>query len=516
MKASPASLRRNITFSVGRWFCPIILTLVVTPILIRNLGAESYGILTILNSVVSLSGFFAVGLNDALIRHLSYAQSVQDWESCSRLIRSNLFVFTFASLILVLLGCALSPFLIEDVLRPPSEYSIATQITFVIVMVGFGFSLVAGSYGAVLAGLRRYDLLAVWAICVSVLSRGGQGVVATIRPDLVSVSLWSFGIQILSLTGIILLVRKVVPGLAISPWPFAAAISKLSRFSVYRTLDAVLALGFLQFDRILVGMIVGVESVMYYSVPSSITQMLGHGSHALTSPLLPTTSSLVAQDKLKELQELYYRSTKILAWLVLSGMVVLSFFSDQLLQMWLGTDFAKNAASTFRWLIVGWGILAISAVATNTIYGLGHPKINMQCRFLQTFFSVGGILVFVPLYGLRSAGWGLSIGSFLSAIVICVYVEKSICVRVGSTLRKGLFRPLVIASILAISAWSLRHFVDGVVILLLACIVEMLLAFFLAYILKVITTKELRYIKEGGQRFHRLLTFKLGLKKKRA
>jgi O-antigen/teichoic acid export membrane protein len=504
-ESTPASLRTNVTFSLGTWFFPIILTVIVTPIMVRKLGAECYGVWAMLNSVVSLSGFFAVGFNDALIKHVSHALSINDRVFASRLIRSNLFVFSCVTLTLVLLAWTLSAFVVESIIRPSPSYLYSSKVAFVVVTATFGLSLVSGSYGAVLAGLRRYDLLAGWAILVSLFARLVQGGVALIHPDLVCISVWGLVVQVLSLAAMVVLVRRIVPGLSISPRPFSDALSRLSGFSVYRVLDAVLALGFLQFDRALVGVMVGVENVMYYSVPSTVAQMLGHGSGAVASPLLPTASCLLAQKEREKLQTLYFRATRILGWFVLSGVAILAVFSDKLLEIWLGIDFAANAGPALRWLVLAWGMIALTNVAANVIYGMGQAKVNMLYRLIQTTFAIVGILVFVPAYGVQGAAWGLSIGGVLSAALMFIHVERALGARMGGTFSRGLLRPLSIAAILVLFAWPMRSLIDGAVTLFVVCGGALLGSIALAYFCNVITAQDLAFLKVGS-RLRRILS----------
>ena len=66
---------RNALFGLSSWLLPLILTVVVTPVVVRSLGAERFGLL----ALVLGAGAYAVGLTPAraIVRQLA-AYRAQD------------------------------------------------------------------------------------------------------------------------------------------------------------------------------------------------------------------------------------------------------------------------------------------------------------------------------------------------------------------------------------------------------------------------------------------------------
>ena len=446
-----------------RWLVPFIISLVVTPLLIHGLGGERYGILAIANSTVSLVGFVGVGFNDALIKFLSQARSLDDQTACARLIRSNLFLFVVACCTITLLVIGLSPWLVEYVIRPTPELYEATRWVVIISGITFGLSLVAGSFAATLAAAERYDLHAVGTIVLVIISGIGQIAIAFFFPDIVLYSLWNSISAVLKLGVMAFLFHRIFPAVSIVPRPFRDALVQLSGFSTYRILDAVFGLAYFQFDRVLIGMFVGVSNLMYYSIPATVSQMIGHAMNTFTMPLVPKVSVLQAHNKWDELRELYLKATRLVAWLTLTAVVILVFLAGPLLQVWLGGDFASRSSSVLQWLGVGVGIAALGSVATNTLFGLGMSKVNAAIRFVQSLASLGGIALFVPSHGIVGAGWGLVIGQAVTGSFLIIYTERVLEMRLGTTLISGLLRPLGVGFTLGIAAAVLVPLVASLV-----------------------------------------------------
>jgi len=480
-----------------RWLVPLIISIIVTPILVRKFGAERYGILAMVNSLINLVGFVGVGFNDALIKFLSHARSLNNKLASARLIRSNLFLFMVVFFVITLLGTLLSPWLAKQVINPTPELLNKTRYAVIILGPTFGLSLMAGSYAATLAAAERYDLHTIGTIILVIISGIGQIAIASFVPDIVVLSFWNFIVSLLKVCVMVYLFHRIYPTVSILPRPFRDALKQLSGFSIYRILDSVLGLAYLQFDKVLIGMFVGVSNLMYYSIPVMISQMLGHGSNSVTMPIIPKVSVLQANDKWDEIRGLYLKATRLVSWLVLTGIVILVYMAKPLLHIWIGESFANQASLVLQWFAVGYGMLALGSVATNVVFGLGRPKVNAAVRFVQTLFGLGGIILFVPTHGIVSAGWGFVIGNGVSTLFLLIYTERSLRMQGGRILISGILPGLLIALIMGVVANKIVPFANdlGMIIIIIGCLV--VLSLFLAVLFRIIDWKDVvRFMKQ--------------------
>lgn len=490
------SLRSNSIWSLVRWLWPSIISLSVTPILVQKLGGERYGILIITSSMVSLVGFVGVGFNDALIKFLSQARALGDRAACARIIRTNLFIFAISFGVVTLLSVIVAPWSVEHVIRPSPEIYGAARWTVVITGINFGLSLVAGSLTATMAAAERYDFVAVLGITLSSLLGIGQVAIAVLFQDIVLLSLWSIVNTSLILAVSALLFRRIFSAVSLVPRPFGDAIMKLSKFSIYRVLDAVFALAYFQFDRVLIGVLTQVNNLMYYSVPATVSQMIGHGANVLTMPLVPRVSALQATNRWSDIRELYLRATKLASWVIVTAVVVLVVLAGPLIRAWLGGPFANRSSLLLQWLVVAWGVLALGFVATNTLFGLGVPKVNAACRFLQSLGGLGGIALWVPTYGIVAAGWGLLIGNVASVFGLLIYTERVLRMRPGTTLAHGLLQPFAIGLALLLAAKVLAPLTKDLLSIILIVGALVVLSMILAILSNVIGGADLATVKE--------------------
>jgi O-antigen/teichoic acid export membrane protein len=479
-----------------RWLSPFAVSFVITPLLVHRLGAEKYGILTIACSLVSLVGFIGVGFNDALIKHLSHARSLGDQSTCIRLIRTNLFIFVVALIFIVLLSVGLSSRVVDWLIHPPQDLWIQTQWVVILMGVNFGLALVTGSIGATISAAERYDLLALLAIGFTILIGLGQFVIAFFFPDIVLLSLWYIITTLLNMGGTVFFFRKLYPHTSWSPYPYRDMLGRLAQFSFFRILDAVFALAYFQFDRVLIGAIVGVGNLMFYSIPATLSQTLGHSMNVLTMPLVPKMSILQASNNLEAVQSIYIKTSRLITWLTVTGGSILFSLGFPFLNFWLGDAFASQSAAILQWLVIAWGTLGLGFVATNTLFGLNKPKINAACRFVQSLGGVGSIIILVPVYGVVSAGVGLAIANIVSVALLIIYTEQLIGLRLGTTFFKAMIAPAIVGILVLALGILLMPFVSNWLGLLLVAGLLAMTSVVFAVILNIVDKQELRIVRE--------------------
>ena len=153
-------------------------------------------------------------------------------------------------------------------------------------------------------------------------------------------------------------------------------------------------------DKLVVGRVLGVEAVAYYSVGVSVSARLLQVVGSLTHVLLPSSSEAVADKNYRRLYSLFWRSTKISAFLSLSLALLLLIFSRPILEIWMGTEFMHHSLSMFRILILGYAIFTIGAPAFFIANGMGFP-------WICSLGSLSGGCLTIILIALLGRVWGL-------------------------------------------------------------------------------------------------------------
>jgi O-antigen/teichoic acid export membrane protein len=135
-------------------------------------------------------------------------------------------------------------------------------------------------------------------------------------------------------------------------------------------------------DRFLIGAALPVAMVGYYTGPFEAVTKLWMIPTSLTATVFPACSSIGAERE-KELELLYSKSIKYLFLVLAPISLVLFLFARQIIQLWLGADFAENSTVVFRVLTLAVFVNCFAHVPYCFLQGLGRPDTTAKLFLIE-------------------------------------------------------------------------------------------------------------------------------------
>jgi O-antigen/teichoic acid export membrane protein len=181
-------------------------------------------------------------------------------------------------------------------------------------------------------------------------------------------------------------------------------------------------------DRIVVGAVIDLRAVTYYSVTIGIANKILYLADVACRPLLPASSALEGAGRATSVLRYLRRATIVVTVTSLGAGVLLLILSGPFLRWWLGDAFADHALGTFRILIVVYAIVAIAAPAYHVVNGIGVAWFSAA---VTTVGGVGTLLliaVLAPAHGVDGAALANSaywVSLFLPIVAIRVLRKRS-------------------------------------------------------------------------------------------
>jgi O-antigen/teichoic acid export membrane protein len=192
----------------------------------------------------------------------------------------------------------------------------------------------------------------------------------------------------------------VMPALR-SGFGFHAASAKpLFLFGGWMTVSNVLGPLMVTFDRFLIGSIISIAAVAYYSIPYEVVTKLWLISTALVGVLFPVFSATSFADRTR-LAYLYESGLKYIFVVLLPLTLLLVIFAPEGLSVWLGSDFSHNSATLARVLAVAVLMNCLAHVPFTHIQSVGRPDVTAKFHLLE-----------LPIYAVMlfflAKSWGLN------------------------------------------------------------------------------------------------------------
>jgi O-antigen/teichoic acid export membrane protein len=399
---------------------PLLVGIAAIPFIIRGLGVERFGLLSIAWLAPEYFTFIDLGLGRATTKYVAEALGKGDKEHMSRLAWTAITAQFGLGLLGTLALITLTPFLTEHILNIPPALEAEGKAIFQLLALSIPLVLVSGSVTGVLAAAQRFDL--VNAVSASF---------NTANPVLMLIGVLWFDWHLTQIVTMLVVSRfltlfayywlciRVFPSFK-GPCFHPAELRTLLAFGGWVTVSSIAVPILLYLDRFVIGASLTMAAVAYYSMPYEMVTRLWIIPASLGATLFPAFSMLTGREQPKRLAALLTRSMKWMLLLLGPAVVAITAFAGDILEIWLGSDFARESTLALQILAVGILINSMVHVQYAVVQALGRPDITAKFHLLQ--LPLHGVLVWwlVSLWGITGAALAQSIRLSLEALLLLV------------------------------------------------------------------------------------------------
>jgi O-antigen/teichoic acid export membrane protein len=421
------SLPRSVLFGFLSWLLPLGLTFVGTPLVVHGLGAEDYGIYTLVLGFISYSFAFNIGraVTKYVAEYHSTGQTARINEILSATFVLNFIVGAGGALVLILF----TQNLVADVLQIDANLQAKATIAFYLGAAALVSWMTGQVFASVLQALNRFDLFSLIAVSANaaftivniVLVLGGFGLIALLW--------WTVAINVASGVIYFAVARKLLPEFRLSLFPSGAALRLVGTFSAGVVAYQIISNAIVLFERSWITRSLGAKTLTYYVVPMMLAAFIHSFISSFTVVLLPLTSEVAAQENKIRLQEIYMRTTKYICLIVAFIGVTMAVTSREFLNLWLGAEFAERSTWIFVFHIFHFSLLSLAVIAWQMSDGLGFPERNAWLALALLSITAPIMIWLTPEFGATGAA-AAKAASVLTVPIFVLLLEKAVFDRV--------------------------------------------------------------------------------------
>jgi O-antigen/teichoic acid export membrane protein len=210
------------------------------------------------------------------------------------------------------------------------------------------------------------------------------------------------------------------------------------------TVSNILSPIFITMDRFLIGAMVSVAAVAYYATPYEAATKLCIIPTALASVLFPAFSVSSRTDT-ETAQLLFTRAVKVIYLALLPLSLIIIFFANDILEVWLGSEFAEESTLVLQLFGLGVFYNSLAHVPFAFIQGHGRPDITAKIHLLEFPLYIAMVLLAIKYYGIKGAAFVWAIRMILDAVLLFTFAG-----RIFTGARFNNMRSKVIATVTAI------------------------------------------------------------------
>jgi O-antigen/teichoic acid export membrane protein len=414
----------NTLTSYARFFVAMLVSLLLTPLMLRALGASEYGLWQLVFSVVGFFSLLDLGIGPGVVKHVAGATGSGDYQERNRMVSTYFVAYVGLALLACLLVGAVSLGFNRLFDLPPELRSRALALLWLVALRSVILALPLGLFRGVLFGEQRIvqiniiqgaSLLVCGALTWALLARG-HGVMAVAWVSLLT--------MLVEHACYIVLALRLVPSLRISPrLADRRSLRQATSLSAAQVLISISSLILLRTDPLVIQVSLGLAQVGLYGIALKLAENGLGFVKQFVNALSPLFAQLHGQGDERGLRIILLSGTKVAtAGAVLIGATTCA-LGREIIVHWLGAAY-EGLSPVLSVLMVAAMLIVPQMVVFNLFTYTGRHELPARAAVVGAVVNVISTLILVRPLGLLGVALGTLVATFS---VDVVWVLRAAC-----------------------------------------------------------------------------------------
>ncbi len=419
------SMARNTVWQVAGQLLPLFIAAVAIPLLLKRIGVDRFGVLTLAWALVGYFSLFDLGLGRALTKVVSdrlAAGKDHEVAAASWTALSMMAAVGFAFTAVIWLRCdwiarslmKVPPSLMGETVR--SLYPLALSIPVITVTTGLR---------GILEAQHRFGMVNVVRAVMGAFSFLGPLTAAFFSPSLFPlITVLVVGRVVAALVHFYLCLRTT-PSLKEGFFFERATVGELMSTGSWITVSNLVGPLMVYTDRFVISALLSVSVVAYYTTPFELVTKLWLVPGAIAGVLFPAFAALAVIDHSK-LERTYSGGVRACFLLLFPVVFLIFLFAPEGLHVWLGPVFAQKSTVILRWLAVGVFINSLSQIPYVLLQAVNRPDIPGKIHLAEIPLYLGAMVLAIKHFGLTGAAAVWAMRLILEAGALAFFARKTL------------------------------------------------------------------------------------------
>lgn len=397
------SLARNAVWNLIGQGMPLIAAIGAIPGLLIALGTDRFGVLTLAWLVVGYFSLFDFGIGRALTKLVAEQSGVESHNQISNLVWSAITLLAGVGVVMALILGTLSEWLANVVLKIPLSLQIETEHAFYVLALTIPFVISTSALRGVLEAKQHFAVINAIRIPLGILTFVGPLIVALYTNELPAIVLMLAALRIAAWVAHLYLCVKTLPyggGFKVR----VDAMRALLRLGSWMTVSNLVGPLMVYLDRFLIGAFISMAAVAYYATPYEIISKLWLIPAAISAVLFPAFAMHLRENALEAVQ-LLMSGMKWVFLTVFPLTLLVVTFSQEMLTMWLGQEFAINSTMVLQILAAGVLINCVAQIPFAFIQAAGRADLTAKLHLMELPVYLIGVYWLLGVYGVNGVAF---------------------------------------------------------------------------------------------------------------
>jgi O-antigen/teichoic acid export membrane protein len=436
-------LAHNTVWNLAGQLLPMVVGLVALPFLIRGMGVARFGVLSLAWVIIGYFGLFDLGIGRALTKMVADKLAAHQEHGVPPLVWTSLLLMLLLGLAGGVIMWTVTPWLVYKTLKIPWELQGETVRAFHLLAISIPVVTMTSAFRGVLEAQQRFRILNMIRIPMSIFSFAGPLAVLPFSSSLVPVVAVLLAGRLVGLVAQVFACFKGMPALRHNVALRSSLLLPVVRFGGWMTVSNIVSPVMSYLDRFLVGSLLSITSLAYYTAPFDMVTRVTVIPGAMAGVLFPAFASSLIQNP-QRAALLLSRGLKYIFFAVFPILLIIAALAPEGLQVWLGSAFAQHSTLALRWLTAGVFVNCFAQVPFALIQSGGRPDITAKLHLVELPLYLAAVWLLTTNLGIEGTAIAWAARAALDAVLLFLFAGRilqrntSLLSKLGATVVIGL------------------------------------------------------------------------------
>jgi O-antigen/teichoic acid export membrane protein len=437
-------IAKNTIFNLLGQILPMAVGVLTIPFIVRGLGTDQYGILSIAMMLLGYFNIFDLGLSRATVKFVAENLDPENVHKVPELIWTSLSLLVGLGIIGGAVGALFVPASVTHLFKMPAELAGQARIALFVLCASMPIMLGNNALRGVLEATQRFDLVNYVKVPSSVLFYFVAALAIPFHVHVAGIVSLLVATRLVSTLAYLFLCFRIIPELGRDFRVSKASLGPLATFGGWVMVTNVTGPIFGYLERFMIASLISVSMLTFYSAPYELVSKLLIFPMSVVPSLFPYFSYHGSR-KSSEVSEVTSRTLKYLFLVLTPPTAVFVLFAKDIMHLWLGMQFAENSTLVLQLTTLIFFFNAFAFVPFTSVQALGRPDLKAILDLVALPIYSATAWWLIKNHGINGAAFAKLLITILDCAALYVFASKLKAFSLRDCVSGPLLRAIVVS-----------------------------------------------------------------------
>lgn len=418
-------IAKNTVYNILGYGIPLVVAVIFIPFLIKGLGEEKFGILSLAWVIIGYFSFLDFGIGKALTKMISEKISFNKFHEIPQIFWTSFLLMLFISLLGAILILIFTKTIVYDIFNISKPLQRETLYAIYILALSVPIVTTTTGIRGLLESYQKFGKINIIRVFLGISMFIVPLLCITFTNNLAWIMIFLVVVRIIVWLLYLFHAFKVNADLKKKIFFESKLVKPILKLGGWMTISNITAPIIVYMDRFLVGALISATAIAYYTTPYEVISKFLVIPSAITGVLFPTFSANYSQDP-QFAKKVAFRAIKYVFILLFPLMLIMLSFAHEGLNLWLGKNFEQNSSTILQLLAAGILFNSLAYIPFSFLEGIGRPDITAKIQLIELPIYVLTMWFFIRKFGIDGAALVCFLRMLFDSIVLLYFGQKKL------------------------------------------------------------------------------------------